>query len=136
MERCDKEFLVTPALGLYCELLAQDKKGLLSKDKKEVLNHFKTHEDQVFPRTFKFIRPHGQKSEDKELFGEILTLLDELDLKTVEADELKKEEGILGAYQSEVDASGRESLPGFENFLDFLKGPSANVAADIATTEM
>jgi hypothetical protein len=49
MDQCDREYLVTPALGLYCELLAMEKLNLLTKDKKEVLDFFKSNKHQVFP---------------------------------------------------------------------------------------
>jgi len=83
MDQCDMEYLVTPALGLYCELLAADKDGSISKEKKKVLNYFRDNEKQVFPPNFEFSTPGGKRTENRVLFGEVLTLLDELNLKGV-----------------------------------------------------
>lgn len=81
MEQCDKEYLVTPALGLYCELLAAQKDGSLAQEKKEILDYMQENEDEVFPPSFDFSTPGGKRTEKRELFGDILTLLDELNLK-------------------------------------------------------
>mmetsp|Transcript_27328 Transcript_27328/g.40396 ORF Transcript_27328/g.40396 Transcript_27328/m.40396 type:complete len:986 (-) Transcript_27328:398-3355(-) len=82
-ERCDKEFLITPLLGLYCELLALERNNKLAPRKKEVLDFMKENQDQVFPRTIKYITSSG-KVETRECFGDILSLLTELDLSNAE----------------------------------------------------
>lgn len=97
MDQCDREYLVTPALGLYCELLAMEKLNLLTKDKKEVLDFFKSNKHQVFPPTFSYSTPNGP--ETRELFGEILTVLDQYNL--VEDDE----GGIMAAAVKSARAS-------------------------------
>jgi len=86
MEQCDKEYLVTPVLGLYCELLAADKARSLPSEKKEVLDFMKENEEEVFPPTFEFSTPVGKRGQERELFGDILTLLEELDLKSEDFD--------------------------------------------------
>mmetsp|Transcript_3887 Transcript_3887/g.9103 ORF Transcript_3887/g.9103 Transcript_3887/m.9103 type:complete len:1377 (+) Transcript_3887:260-4390(+) len=87
MEQCDQEYLVTPVLGLYCELLAADKMKVLPADQKEVLTYMKEHEDTMFPHSFSFSNSDGKQPEDRELFGDILSLLDELNLKSEDDDE-------------------------------------------------
>ena len=73
--------------GLYCELLAADKEQALPAEKKEVLTYMKEHEEEMFPPSFSFSTPDGKQPEKRELFGDILTLLDELDLKSEDVDE-------------------------------------------------
>ena len=159
IEQCDREFLVTPALGLYCELLAQDKEGHLTKDKKEVLTFFKENEHAVFPPTMEFSLPCGQ-SETRELFGEILTLLHELDLKKAELDEPinenvagtvtkievkpKEKSSVTSSFISStrlrlggsfVDSSDRSISGGFDSFMDYLKGDKKGEADDSGKPE-
>ena len=73
--------------GLYCELLAADKMKVLPAEKKEVLTYMKEHEDTMFPHSFSFSNSDGKQPEDRELFGDILSLLDELNLKSEDDDE-------------------------------------------------
>lgn len=47
----------------------------------------KEHEEEMFPPSFSFSTPDGKQPENRELFGDILTLLDELDLKSEDVDE-------------------------------------------------
>ena len=73
--------------GLYCELLAADKEKALPSEKKEVLTYMKEHEEEMFPPSFSFSTSDGKQPENRELFGDILTLLDELDLKSEDVEE-------------------------------------------------
>ena len=47
----------------------------------------KEHEDTMFPHSFSFSNSDGKQPEDRELFGDILSLLDELNLKSEDDDE-------------------------------------------------
>ena len=47
----------------------------------------KEHEEEMFPPSFSFSTTDGKQAENRELFGDILTLLDELDLKSEDIDE-------------------------------------------------
>lgn len=46
----------------------------------------KENEEEVFPPTFEFSTPVGKRGQERELFGDILTLLEELDLKSEDFD--------------------------------------------------
>ena len=48
----------------------------------------KENEEEVFPPTFDFSIPGGKPGQKRQLFGDILTLLDELDLKNENSDEV------------------------------------------------
>jgi hypothetical protein len=74
--------------------LAADKERALPAEKKEVLTYMKENEEEMFPPTFAFSTPDGKQPEDRELFGDILTLLDELDLKSDDFDEPVKNENL------------------------------------------
>jgi len=106
--------------GLYCELLAADKEKALPAEKKEVLTYMKEHEEEMFPPSFSFSTPDGKQPESRELFGDILTLLDELDLKSEDADEtdlpVEKNKTVDAQRPSEntrapSDSSGDNSHP-------------------------
>ncbi len=60
---------------------------VLPADQKEVLTYMKEHEDTMFPHSFSFSNSDGKQPEDRELFGDILSLLDELNLKSEDDDE-------------------------------------------------
>ena len=60
---------------------------VLPAEKKEVLTYMKEHEDTMFPHSFSFSNSDGKQPEDRELFGDILSLLDELNLKSEDDDE-------------------------------------------------
>lgn len=105
MDQCDKEFLVTPALGLYCELLAQEKEGMLNKERKEIVTYFKQNQNEVFPPTVKFSTPNGSH-ETRELFGDILKLLGELNLATSDIKSLESE-GIVHKTARKVKDAGK-----------------------------
>ena len=47
----------------------------------------KENEEEMFPPSFSFSTSDGKQPENRELFGDILTLLDELDLKSDDVDE-------------------------------------------------
>lgn len=156
MDICDKEFLVTPALGLYCELLVQEQEGMLSTDKKEVLDFFKEHEHEVFPPTMAFSLPGGQ-SETRELFGDILQVLHTLDLKSAgfgnkaqESEDatwtapkvvaIKRLDGsstdrasctkkLRGSVKL-LDASTSDRSNSFDNFKDMSNGKGTPAVAD------
>lgn len=154
MDQCDREFLVTPALGLYCELLAQEKLNLLTQDKKEVLDFFKANKHQVFPPTFAYSTPNGP--ETRELFGEILTVLEELNQNESGDEGIMASAVKMARKASQKDSSitdrfigalpgsdekpsssvDRSSTGSYEDFQKFLKGPEADKPEQSSSVEM
>uniref|UniRef100_A0A7S0AH73 Uncharacterized protein n=1 Tax=Pyrodinium bahamense TaxID=73915 RepID=A0A7S0AH73_9DINO len=70
MEKCDKELLVVPMLGLWAELYQKHLEDRLSADQQDVYNSISAHLDEVFPRTFEFVNQKGG-IEIRPLFGDL-----------------------------------------------------------------
>merc|ERR1712159_882520 len=48
--RCDKEFLRDPILGLYAELVANQKQGTISESGSSILYLIQSDKERVFPK--------------------------------------------------------------------------------------
>jgi len=79
MDRCDRQSLVVPILGLYGELFRAAQEGIEGKGAdmstvKAFLQEIDEHQDEVFPRTFKRVMWKKKKRvvEDVLLFGDLI----------------------------------------------------------------
>jgi len=70
MEKCDKELLVVPMLGLWAELYQKHLDHTLSENQQGVYNSISERLDEVFPRTFEFVNEKGG-IEQRSLFGDL-----------------------------------------------------------------
>jgi len=70
MEKCDKELLVVPMLGLWAQLYQRHLDNKLSEDQQGVYNSIAERLDEVFPRTFEFVNKKGG-IETRTLFGDL-----------------------------------------------------------------
>mmetsp|Transcript_111804 Transcript_111804/g.316243 ORF Transcript_111804/g.316243 Transcript_111804/m.316243 type:complete len:1062 (+) Transcript_111804:131-3316(+) len=77
MERCDKELLVVPMLGLWAQLCQKcDNAGVDDYQLFEVHANLASKLEEVFPSTFTFVESSGSKV-NRMLFGQLLTRLPE-----------------------------------------------------------
>jgi len=77
MDRCDRQSLVVPILGLYGELFRAAHEGIKSEGADTVeafLREIDKHQDEVFPREFEMIRWKNKKRviEERVLFGDLI----------------------------------------------------------------
>jgi len=76
MTRCDKEFLVTPMLGLWAQLclrvedMSRDVEPVEDVREAITIHHaIRQNLDEIFPRTFRFVDASGIK--ERQLFGNL-----------------------------------------------------------------
>lgn len=70
-ERCDREKLIVPMLGLYFDLLTSSRMGTLQGGAAEVKTIFDAEKPRMFPKFFKYVTRNGL-SVTKDLFGDMV----------------------------------------------------------------
>lgn len=70
-QRCDKEGLVSPILGMWFDLCVRATQRMLDEDAQILYDTMQADTDSIFPATFRYTKEAGD-SEVRELFGHLI----------------------------------------------------------------
>merc|ERR1712232_661073 len=92
--KCDREGLVSTLLGLYFDLYTQQKGGKKEQHILMVAELFMKQKNRIFPKTYQYTQ-EGGGTEERELFGDLITRVEYMVDADVEAAQLRMEDAKL-----------------------------------------